>query len=189
MQPSVWSLSDLLSDPHTPVFGQRMTLSLSQCGVFHPTLAYLEMLPGLGFCPPLPPLQVSLRCVGNRDCVFGCQCWFTAAGWTGMSCCGHFCPNNRIFVFRSDVSFTWNFTELYYTSWVQWFFWVFGKFDMLPCPFFFFFSLLGSSLKERVEIETLQLVITWKKKRLISVFLKWILKMMCWALFTVCEDF
>lgn len=31
---------------------------------------------------------------------------------------------------------------------------------MLPCPFFFFFSLLGSSLKERVEIETLQLVIT-----------------------------
>lgn len=36
----------------------------------------------------------------------------------------------------------------------------FGNFDMLPCPLFFFFFLLGSSPKERVEIETLQLAIT-----------------------------
>lgn len=35
----------------------------------------------------------------------------------------------------------------------------FGNCDVLPCPFFFF-CLLGSSPKERVEIETLQLAIT-----------------------------
>lgn len=50
-------------------FGQGMTLSLSQWGIFHSTLAYLEMLPRLGFYPPLPSLQVSLCCVGNHYCV------------------------------------------------------------------------------------------------------------------------
>lgn len=46
-----------------------MTLPLSQGGMVHSTLAYLEMLPGLGFHLPLPSLQVSWCCAGNQCCV------------------------------------------------------------------------------------------------------------------------
>lgn len=51
-------------------FGQGIvTLPLSQGGMVHSTLAYLEMLPRLGFHLPLPSLQVSWCCAGNQGCV------------------------------------------------------------------------------------------------------------------------
>lgn len=119
-----------------PCFGQEWPFL---CGMFRSTLAYLEMLPRLGPCPPLPYLQVSLCCVGNQYCVYldvsADSIQLGELGWTSMAnsvplveylCSEVIDPLHAIllnYIMHLEFSEFWGF---------------FGKFDMLPCLFFFF---------------------------------------------------
>lgn len=119
-----------------PCFGQEWPFL---CGMFRSSPAYLEMLPRLGPCPPLPYLQVSLCCVGNQYCVYldvsADSIQLGELGWTSMAnsvplveylCSEVIDPLHAIllnYIIHLEFSEFWGF---------------FGKFDMLPCLFFFF---------------------------------------------------
>lgn len=149
------------------------------------------MFPGLGFYPPLPCPQVILCCVGNQ----GCVCLDVSAdslqlgelGWAAVASSVPWVEYLCSEVMYPLMEFCW-ITLCSLSSAIFGFFLTVWHVALSFFFLFFFFFFRFQSERESGD-RNFAIGYYLKEKKVNIFFLKCILRMVCWVLFIVCEDF